>query len=99
MSQSKRSTQLSIDLGEARVDVDPSIIDRIGRLLAYKPKTKKSDPQSHDSLVTELSSPEKYKSTFDFILQAKNFTLLLRIPVPDKRDEGTVGLTFFLNNF
>ena len=89
MSQSRRSTQLSIDLGEAAVDLDPSIVDRIGRLLAYHPKSHKTDPQSHDSLVTELSSPEKSKSTFDFVLQAANFTLLLRIPVPDKRDEVT----------
>ena len=88
MSQSRRSTQLSIDLGEAIVDLDPSIVDRIGRLLAYRPKSAKSvDPQSHDSLVTELSSPEKYKSAFDFALKAKKFALLLRIPVPDKRDE------------
>ena len=50
--------------------------------------TKLQEPDSHDSLIAELSRPDRGNNlTFDFNLLAQNLTLKMRIPIPDKRDE------------
>ena len=55
MNQSRRSSSLCIELGDAILDLDLSLVDRISRLLAYVPKKNlKTDPQSHASLIAEL---------------------------------------------
>jgi len=66
-----------------------SIIDRISKLLSFSPSktASKKEPESHDSLIAELSRPDKNKFSFDVNVTAQNLCLKLRIPIPDKRDE------------
>ena len=86
LSQSRFRSGLRIELGAADLEVDISIVDRISKLLSYSPAKKKApkEPESHDSLIAELSRPDKSKFSFDVNLTAQNFCLKLRIPIPDK---------------
>lgn len=89
LSQSRYRTSLRVELGAADLELDISIIDRISKLLSFSPSAMnaKKEPESHDSLIAELSRPDKNKFSFDVNVTAQNLCLKLRIPIPDKRDE------------
>jgi autophagy-related protein 2 len=89
ISQTRSRSSLRLELGRADFEFDPSIIDRISRLLSYQPPQtgRRRDPQSHDSLIADLSRPDQRKLSMEINVSAQDLSLKLRIPIPDRRDE------------
>lgn len=89
LSQTRARSSIRLELGKADFEFDPSIIDRISRIIGYAPpkSSRRREPESHDSLIADLSRPDQKKQNMEVNLSAEDLSLKLRIPIPDRRDE------------